>query len=182
GGLMREFTKEFETSFDYLTGFRAAVERGPDRPALTCPSPERTWTYAELDGESNRLARALRSAGLTQGDVLMASLFNCPEFVFCFLGCLKAGVVFSPINPRLSPREIALHLEDSKPAIYVHDAAITPLVREALARSTHAPGLALVVGSRDDCDAGIDYERFVRDHSTADVSPEGGGPDGEIVR
>jgi acyl-CoA synthetase (AMP-forming)/AMP-acid ligase II len=46
-----------------------------------------------------------------------------------FLGALKAGAVFTPINYRLSPREIALHLEDSRPAVFAYDSLLTPVVR-----------------------------------------------------
>src|SRR2546430_17287338 len=92
---MEEFTREFG-EFTYLAGFLAALERHPGRRALTCTTREASWTYAELNAEANRLARALRAAGFgrEQGDVVMASLFNTPEYVFGFLGAQKAGVVF----------------------------------------------------------------------------------------
>ena len=179
---MREFEREFERGFDYHTGFMAAVERGARRPALTSPDPERTWSYGELNGEGNRLARALRAAGPGRGDVLMASLFNTPEFVFCFLGCLKAGVVFSPINFRLAPRELALHIDDARPAVYVYDAGLAPLAREALRHARHRPDVVIVVGAADASGDAIPYSRFVARQSPADVSPESVGPGGEIVR
>jgi acyl-CoA synthetase (AMP-forming)/AMP-acid ligase II len=179
--IVREFIQELETGFDYLSGFLSAVERGPGRRALTCTDRERSWTYRELNGETNRLARALRAAGLGRGDVVMCSLFNTPEFVFCFLGAIRAGAVFSPINFRLSPREVALHLEDSQPRIYLYDAALEPVAREALSLSAHRPELLVVAGGEAEHGA-VGYDRFVRGHSAADVAPEPLGPSGEIVR
>ena len=123
---MNDFTRAFDAEFTYLAGFMAALERHPGRRALTCTTREASWTYVELNAAANRLARALRAAGLgrEKGDVLMASLFNTPEYVFCFIGAQIAGVVFSPINFRLSAREIALHLDDSCPSVTPHDPAL----------------------------------------------------------
>lgn len=67
----------------------------------------------------------------------MASLFNTPEYVFCFIGAQKAGVVFSPINFRLSAREVALHLDDSRPRAYVYDASLAAVAREAVRLADH---------------------------------------------
>src|SRR2546430_4987732 len=144
---MEEFTREFG-EFTYLAGFMAALERHPGRRALTCTTREASWTYAGLNAAANRLAHALRAAGLgrTRSDVLMASLFNTPEYVFCFIGTQKAGVVFSPINFRLSAREVALHLDDSRPRAYVYDAALAAVAREAVRLAEHKPELLIVVG------------------------------------
>lgn len=179
---MREFEIEFDRAFDYHTGFMAAVERGPRRPALTAPDAGRTWSYAELNAEGNRLARALRETGAARGDVLMASLHNTPEFVFCFLGALKAGIVFAPINHRLAPREVALHLDDARPAVYVHEATLAPVVFEALKLARHQPCVRIEVGHAEPTGDAIPYARFVARHSPADISPESLGPGGEIVR
>ena len=178
---VQEFVRELNAGFDYLTGFLAAVERGPGRPALSCTTRQQRWTYRELDAEANRLARALRAAGLACGDVVMCSLFNTPEFAFCFLGALKAGVIFAPINFRLSAGEIALHLQDSLPAAYVYDAALAPAAREALALSHHRPELVVVVGGEAEHGA-VGYQRLVRGHPDSEVIPEALGPSGEIVR
>ena len=178
---MKEFTSEWNAGFDYLSGFLAAVERDPGRSALTCTTREQRWSYRELDAETNRMARALKSVRLGRGDVVMCSLFNTAEFVFCFLGALKAGVVFAPVNFRLSPREVALHLEDSLPAVYVYDAALAPVAREALALSQHRPDLVVVVGGEAEHGA-VGYERFVRGFPGGALSAEPLGPSGEIVR
>jgi acyl-coenzyme A synthetase/AMP-(fatty) acid ligase len=178
---VKEFTSEWNAGFDYLSGFLAAVERDPGRPALTCTTRGARWSYRELNAEANRVARALKAGRPGRGDVVMCSLFNTAEFAFLFLGALKAGVIFAPINFRLSPREVALHLEDSAPAVYVYDAALAPVAREALALSRHRPERVVVVGGEVEHGA-VGYERFVRGHSGGDLTPEPLGPAGEIVR
>jgi long-chain acyl-CoA synthetase len=181
---MEEFTHAFGADFNYLAGFMAALERHPGRRALTCTTREASWTYLELNGEANRLARALRADGLGRapGDVVMASLFNTPEYVFCFIGAQKAGVVFSPINFRLSAREVALHLDDSRPRAYVYDASLAVVAREAVRLADHKPEILLVVGDAGAADGAPSYEEFTRGFPVADLSPERIAPTEEIVR
>jgi len=181
---MYEFTREFTGEFTYLAGFMAALERHPRRRALTCTTRETSWTYAELNAAANRLARALRTAGLgrKRGDVLMASLFNTPEYVFCFIGTQKAGVVFAPINFRLAAREVALHLDDSRPRAYVYDASLTAVAREAVRLAEHKPELLIVVGDERPAHGAVSYDEFTRGQREMDVSPERAAPTDEIVR
>ena len=49
------------------------------------------WTYRELNAEANRLAHALRADGVGKNDVVMFTLLNSPEFVFCYLAemCIR---------------------------------------------------------------------------------------------
>ena len=180
---MEEFTREFG-EFTYLAGFMAALERHPGRRALTCTTREASWTYAALNAAANRLAHALRAAGLgrTRSDVLMASLFNTPEYVFCFIGTQKAGVVFSPINFRLSAREVALHLDDSRPRVYVYDAALAAVAREAVRLAEHKPELLIVVGEGPAAAGAVSYDDFTRGHAETNVVPERAAPTDEIVR
>lgn len=58
-----------------------AAER-PDKVALICD--DRTWTYAELDRESNQAASALAAAGVGAGDRVAFLDKNAPEY-FSFL-------------------------------------------------------------------------------------------------
>src|SRR5439155_13911559 len=181
---MDDFTREFDVEFNYLAGFTAALERHPGRRALTCTTRAASWTYAELNAEANRLARALRAVGLGRGkgDVVMTSLFNTPEFVFSFLGAQKAGVVFSPINFRLSAREVALHLDDSRPRAYLYDVSLGAVAREAVRLAAHKPELLVVVGDWNAADDALTYERFTHDSPGTDISPERIAPTDEIVR
>jgi malonyl-CoA/methylmalonyl-CoA synthetase len=59
---------------------------------------DQTFTFGEIDGRSNRLARLLESRGLRAGDRLCVYLANCVEMIDLFLACVKLGVIFVPIN------------------------------------------------------------------------------------
>lgn len=89
-------------TLDYL--LRRALRRHRDRVALACGA--RHVTYGDLDRSSNRLANALIGQGAKAGDRIATVLSNSVEFIEAELATIKAGMVKSPINPRLSPREI----------------------------------------------------------------------------
>lgn len=83
------FRDTFETRFTYLNGFLRNVSRFGSRPALFDPRSGRRWTYRELNAEANRLAHALRADGVGKNDVVMFTLLNSPEFVFCYLAAAQ---------------------------------------------------------------------------------------------
>lgn len=74
---------------------RAAA--GPDRVLLSFK--DQRYTYADIDGRANRIARGFRSLGIGRGDTVCLMLPNCPEFIFTWMGLAKLGAVTVPINP-----------------------------------------------------------------------------------
>jgi long-chain acyl-CoA synthetase len=70
-------------------------------------------TYHQLDDYVDRLATALTSLGLKQGDVLAIMLPNSPQFVVTFYACQRAGIVTTAINPTYKPLEVKHQLNDS---------------------------------------------------------------------
>lgn len=57
----------------------------------------RTCTYQDLDRSANRVAHALRHAGVKRYDRVLIALDNSIEFVAAYLGTLKAGAVAVPL-------------------------------------------------------------------------------------
>lgn len=143
---MNEFRDVFEQYYTWLEGFMRNVRRFAGKPAMIDPDGERSWTYSELDGESNRLARALRSDGAGHGSVVMLMLYNCPEFAFSYIAAQKNGAICCPVNFRLSAGELAYCLDDSKPAVLLFDAEFEDCVRKALQLSSHRPARLVTVG------------------------------------
>src|SRR5207302_3898157 len=88
---------------------RAAARYGA-RPALVFA--DRTFTYAELDDLSNRLAGALAARGVQPGDRVSLYAQNRWEWIVAYHGMLKAGAVVNPINVMLTPPEVAFVLND----------------------------------------------------------------------
>lgn len=86
--------------------------------------PGRVWivggaTYAGLLAETGRLANALLSLGLRRGDRLLLQVEKCEAVLSLYLACLRAGVVFLPVNPGYTVAETAHFLTDAEPALAV---------------------------------------------------------------
>jgi malonyl-CoA/methylmalonyl-CoA synthetase len=82
------------------------------------------WTFGEIDSRSNRLAQLLLARGFGPGDRLCVYLANSPEMIDIYLACVKAGIIFVPINVLYREREIAHILRDAEPRAIVARSAI----------------------------------------------------------
>src|SRR4030095_16247868 len=102
--------------------FHSSLAGRCDNPAHEWRHPDatlETWTFGELDIRSNRLAHLVRQRGLCQGDRLAVYLSNCVELIDLYLACVKAGILFVPINVLYREREVAHLLRDSEPTAVV---------------------------------------------------------------
>jgi len=84
-------------------------------PALEIESPDglRMWSFGEVDARANRMAHALSARGVTAGSRVGVHLANRLEFIDLFLGCLRLGAIFVPINILYREREITHILSDA---------------------------------------------------------------------
>jgi len=137
---------------DALALFKAAVARAPTAPAIRYF--DATLSYAELDAISDALAVALLDQGLQRGDRVALFLQNVPQFVIGELAAWKAGAIAVSINPMNRARELALLLEDCRPAALIaHDHAWADAVSGALAQQPvkiHISTSALAFQGRND--------------------------------
>lgn len=75
-----------------------------------------SFSYADLDAESARYANLLVSLGLKPGDRVAAQIEKSAQAVFLYLGCLRAGLVYLPLNTAYQQAEIAHFVSDAQPA------------------------------------------------------------------
>jgi len=73
----------------------------------------RRWTYAQLDADTDTLARGLIAAGLAAGDRVGIWAPNCAEWVLLQYATAKAGIVLVNINPAYRSQELAYALRQS---------------------------------------------------------------------
>jgi fatty-acyl-CoA synthase len=83
----------------------------PDRVAVV--HEDRRYTYRELRARVNRLASALRRAGLEKGDRVAFISPNTPALLEAHFGVPAAGGVLVALNYRLSAAEVARIMEHS---------------------------------------------------------------------
>jgi malonyl-CoA/methylmalonyl-CoA synthetase len=82
-----------------------------------------SFTYADLDRETARVAAFLTGLGLQPGDRVAAQIEKSPQGLFLYLGTLRAGLCFLPLNSAYQKGEIAYFLGDAEPAMFVCDPA-----------------------------------------------------------
>ena len=88
--------------------------------------PARIWiqggaSYVALLDETGRLANTLLSLGLRKGDRLLLQVEKCEAVLSLYLACLRAGVIFLPVNPGYTVAETEHFLRDAEPALAVTD-------------------------------------------------------------
>src|ERR1700750_1073098 len=83
----------------------------PDRVAVV--HEDRRYTYRELGARVNRLASALRRAGVRKGDRVAFICPNIPALLEAHYGVPAAGGVLVALNYRLNAQDIGFILEHS---------------------------------------------------------------------
>lgn len=139
------FKKTFESEFTWLNGFMRNVRRFGYKSAAFDPMSGKTWTYADLNSDSNRFANAMKASKVKKSDVVFVQLFNSPQFLFGYIASQKIGAIFNPANFNLSPGETAEIIDHNKPKVYVYDAEIVQTAVDALSLCTHKPEVVIAV-------------------------------------
>ena len=102
---------------------------------------ERLLTYLDLYHEVNRMASALRAAGLGKGDAIGLFMPMVPEIVIALLAIAKIGGVILPLFSGYGPGAVATRLADAEAkAVFTADGmfrrgksiAMKPIVDQAL--------------------------------------------------
>src|SRR5882724_1728942 len=99
----------------------------PDKPAVAHGA--RRYTYRQLEERVNRLASALRGAGMNKGDRVAFLCPNIPAMLEAHYGVPAAGGVLVAINTRLGSDEIGYILAHSGSRFLFVDAELEPLVK-----------------------------------------------------
>jgi len=100
----------------------------PGKPAVIDDRPDGTvvsWTYAELDARSNRVANLLLSLGAGPGAKVLWCGPNSPEIVAVMSATRKIGAVAVPLNYRLTAEEAryVINNSDAEVAYVDHEQA-----------------------------------------------------------
>jgi acetyl-CoA synthetase len=95
--------------------------RGP-KPAIVWEGDDgqtRTLTYAELAREVNRLANALRSLGVAEGDRVGIFLPMSPEAAIATLAVVRIGAIYTPCFSGFGAQAVASRLQDSEAKVLI---------------------------------------------------------------
>jgi long-chain acyl-CoA synthetase len=119
---------------------RESARRFPGKTALACGA--RRLTYREMDEAAARLAGSLRARGVARGDRVVLFLDNSPEAVIALFAVLRAGGVFSVVNPGTKLDKLAYILNNCTAKAVLTDARLQPLAEQA---AKGAPSVAFTL-------------------------------------
>ena len=110
-----------------------------------------TVTYGEMDARSALAAGWLGSQGVSAGDRVVVQIPKSSDAVAVYLGVLRLGAVYVPLNTAYTEAEVDWFVSDAEPAAVVRDAAA---LTAGLERAKPLTGLA---DRRDDDLAALVY-------------------------
>ena len=130
-----------------MTGslYAAVAARLPadrSRPVLETPDGH-VLTWGDLDAETARLANALTGLGLGPGDRVAVRAEKSPRQLMLYLACLRAGLVYLPMNTAYHRDEVDYLVGNAEPGLIVCDPAAEDEVREIAADHGKIPVLTL---------------------------------------
>ena len=105
----------------------------PDAPALYQAYPDgrrETYSFRELDEQSNQVANALVARGIGRGDRVAVVVPQKPANPLTHLACWKLGAVSLPLSVLFGPDALGYRLRDSDTRAVVADESVLDTVAE----------------------------------------------------
>lgn len=78
------------------------------------PEASRTFSFEDIDSGANAIARGLLRRGFSRGDAIGILAPNSYEYLICYLGTMRAGLVSVPINTRVPAQTIEFICRDAQ--------------------------------------------------------------------
>lgn len=138
----------------------------PNKIAVTYADDARSWTFLELDSQSNQVANALLKEGIKPQERIAYLDKNTPEYFTYLMGGAKINAVSVAVNWRLAAPEMEYILNNSKAKIlligeeFLHH--LDSITLEHINR-------IIVLGTNPN-NAGISFEQWIENAS--DLDPE----------
>ncbi len=163
------------------------LETQSDKAALiaisTETNSEKTYSFAELHVEVQRMAAMMLELGVKKGDRVLIYMPMIAEAAFAMLACARIGAVHSVVFGGFASKSLATRIDDAKPVLVVSaDAGMRggkavpykPLLDEAIQLAEHKPTKVLLVNRGLDAmnlDEGrdVDYASLRERHLDAQV-------------
>ena len=142
------------------------------RPAIVSRHQGIRWTYAELDAQVERCARALLAAGVEMGDRVGIWSPNNAEWVVVQFATARIGAILVNINPSYRAHELEYALRQSGCSLLI----LAPRFKDAdyreLLGSVDAPALRRAVVLGDEWDELLEEAGLAGDDAVASRQAE----------
>ena len=157
-------------SFNLAIMLRESRNAQPDHPL--CHISDLTFSYAQVDEISGRVATALLGLGLRRGDKVAVQLPNLPQFLFTYFAILKAGLVMVPLNPLLKSAEVEYQLTDSEAKLLITFEMFAAGAFEGAVRAGGVPTYVVnLPGNSDRPEGTKHYDELYFAEDTGEIEP-----------
>jgi malonyl-CoA/methylmalonyl-CoA synthetase len=136
-----------------------------DRPFAIGPNGE-VLTYGDMFTRTARYANLLVARGGRPGDRVLVKAEKSLEIILLYLACMRAGLVFLPVNPSFKEEETAHIVHDAEPAIVICAADQFAMMRRL------APACAILTLDHGKGSISSDAEQFSAEFVAFDTRSE----------
>ena len=147
---------------------RMNAAKYPDKKAVVYED-KATLTYRELNEQANRLAHALQSLGVKQGQQVSLLSRNRPQCVVSYFACAKVGMLYSPLNYRFTAEELVYVINDAGSTVLMVDIEYAEIVRQILPR---IPNIKTIIGFGGAHGFDVDYDALLAKKPAVEPTPE----------
>lgn len=77
--------------------------------------------YGEIEGQCQKINALFAAYGVQKGDRVIVQTEKCPMFVLIYLACLRAGIVFIPLNTAYTAQEVMYFVKNAEPKLFIGD-------------------------------------------------------------
>ena len=113
------------SAFSLVQSVASWAASSPDASAIITSGE--TLSYAQLEAQSNALARHLLSLGATSETLVALVLDRSPDLLIAALAAWKAGAAYLPVDPSSPPERIRFILQDAHAAILIRSGLTSQL-------------------------------------------------------
>lgn len=109
-----------------------------DRHQVAIQTPEQAYSWNDIEAMSGRVASLLHALQLPPGSRVAVQVEKSPMALMLYLGTIRAGLVYLPLNTAYKASEVEYFLTDAEPAVIVCDSKNLSWVTD-LAQKTGTP-------------------------------------------
>ena len=97
-----------------------AANWDPEALFLTTPDGK-LFYYSDVLKLSGQVCQFLIDIGLSAGDRVSVQAEKSVDYLWLYLGCLRGGFVFHPLNPAYTKHELQYFFTDAQPTLVIYD-------------------------------------------------------------
>ena len=114
---MSDASQEGINNQNCYAGFHARFQAGGTFIQDIAGQP--VHTYADLHHRSGQYANLLTEMGLKPGNRVMVQVEKSAECLFIYFACLRAQLIYLPLNTAYGQEELAYFVENAEPALII---------------------------------------------------------------